>query len=77
MQLDYSLENEKKMAEYIDQFYRNFMMDNVNRTYKFTSDGYFTTEDAKVLRSVMEDNTLWMCKIPVEIYIGETSEADS
>lgn len=75
LQLDYSIENEKILAENIDKFYRSFMSDNRSRVYKFTEDGYFTTDDAKSFKSCMNDNTIWMAKIPVKLYIGEHSEA--
>lgn len=75
LQLDYSLENERKMAEMIDQFYKNFMRDNRYRTYEFTEDGYFTSEDSKNLKDIMDDSTLWMTKIPVKLYVGETSDS--
>lgn len=73
--LDYSKTNEEKMAEIIDRFYRNFMRDNRNREYTFTNDGYFTTDDSKKFRSIMNDNTIWMSQIPVRMYIGEHDES--
>ena len=75
MPLDYSKENEEKFAHDIDLFYRAFMRSNRNREYEFTEDGYFTTEDSRKFREIMRDNTLWMCKIPVKIYIGEHNES--
>lgn len=73
--LDYSRENEEKMAEMIDRFYKNFMRDNRSREYTFTGEGYFTSEDAKSYRSIMNDNTIWMANIPLRIYIGEHNES--
>lgn len=75
MALDYSKENEEKMAEMIDRFYRSFMRDNRNREYTFTGDGYFTSEDAKAFRSIMNDNTIWMSPMPLKVYIGEHNES--
>ena len=75
MELDYSKENEEKMIEKIDRFYRNFMRDNRSREYSFTGDGYFTSDDAKAYREIMNDNTIWMAKLPVRIYIGEHEES--
>jgi hypothetical protein len=75
MQLDYSTENEKILVDMVDKFYRNFMRDNRSRIYEFTEDGYFTTNDSKAFRECMNDNTLWMAKMPVKLYIGETDEA--
>ena len=75
MQLDYSKENEEKMIEMVDTFYRNFMRDNRSREYEFTNEGYFTSEDAKKYREIMLDNTIWMSKIPVKFYIGEHDES--
>ena len=75
MQLDYSKENEEKMAEMIDRFYKSFMRDNRSREYTFTSDGYFTSEDAKNFKSIMNDNTIWMSKVPIRMYIGEHDDS--
>ena len=75
LQLDYSVENEKIMVDKIDTFYNNFIRDNRNRTYEFTENGYFTTDDAKNLKEIMEDSTLWMTKIPIKLYIGENNES--
>ena len=75
MELDYSRENEEKMVEQIDRFYKNFMRDNRSREYVFTGEGYFTTDDAKGFREIMMDNTIWNSKIPVEIYIGEHEDS--
>lgn len=75
MQLDYSKENEEKLADMIDSFYKNFMRDNRTREYTFTEEGYFTSEDAKKYREIMNDNTIWMSKIPVRMYIGEHNES--
>lgn len=75
LQLDYSRENEEKMAEKIDRFYKSFMRDNRNREYSFSPDGYFTSEDAKKYKSIMIDNTIWMSKLPLKIYIGEHDES--
>lgn len=75
MPLDYSKENEEKFAHSIDVFYRAFMRGNRTREYEFTEIGYFTTEDSKQFKEIMRDNTLWMCKIPIKIYIGEHDES--
>lgn len=75
MELDYSKENEEKMIEKIDRFYRNFMRDNRSREYTFTGDGYFTSDDAKAYKEIMNDNTLWMTKMPVRLYIGEHEDS--
>lgn len=75
MQLDYSRENEEKMAEKIDRFYRSFMKDNRSREYEFTEDGYFTSDDAKNFKEIMLDNTIWMSQIPIRVYIGEHNES--
>lgn len=75
LQLDYSLENEKLMAEKIDRFYKGFMRDNRSREYTYTNEGYFTSEDAKKYRALMNDNTIWMSKIPIKVYIGEHDES--
>ena len=75
LELDYSKENEEKMIENIDMFYKNFMKDNRSREYAFTGAGYFTSDDAKAYREIMNDNTIWMAKIPVKIYIGEHDES--
>ena len=74
--LDYSLENEKIMMEKMINFYQDFTRDNCTRMYNFTEEGYFTTDDAKAFRECMNDNTIWMSKIPVKFYIGETDEAE-
>ena len=75
MELDYSKENEEKMIEKIDRFYRNFMRDNRSREYVFTGEGYFTSDDAKAYKEIMNDNTLWMAKMPVRLYIGEHEDS--
>ena len=75
LQLDYSKENEEIMVEKIDRFYKNFMRDNRSREYTFTLDGYFTTDDAKNYKAIMTDNTIWMSKLPLKIYIGEHDES--
>lgn len=75
MQLDYSKENEEKLAESIDKFYKSFMRDTRTREYEFTNSGYFTTEDARKFREIMNDNTLWLTKIPIQVYIGEHNES--
>lgn len=75
MALDYSKENEEKMVEKIDRFYKNFMRDNRSRELAFTGDGYFTSADAKAYKEIMMDNTIWMSKMPVKIYIGEHDES--
>jgi len=75
LQLDYSKENEEKMVEQIDRFYKNFMRDKRSREYVFTGNGYFTSDDAKAFRRIMMDNTLWNAKIPVKLYIGEHEES--
>ena len=75
LQLDYSKENEEKMAAKIDTFYKSFMRDNRTREYTFTNDGYFTSDDAKKYKSIMVDNTIWMSKLPLKIYIGEHDES--
>ena len=74
-QLDYSVENEKLLSEKINAFYKDFITDVRNRTYKFTDEGYFTTEASKGFREIMTDNTKWFCKIPVEFYIGEHEDS--
>lgn len=74
-QLDYSIENEKLLSEKINAFYKDFITDVRNRTYKFTDDGYFTTEASKAFREIMTDNTKWFCKIPVEFYIGQHEDS--
>ena len=51
------------------------MRDNRSREYTFTNDGYFTSEDAKNYRAIMNDNTIWMSKMPVKMYIGEHDES--
>ena len=40
------------------------------RYAEWPEDGYFTTDDAKSFKSCMNDNTIWMAKIPVKLYIG-------
>ena len=75
MALDYSLDNEKRMMEKIENFYKSFMRDNRSREYTFTNDGYFTSEDAKNYKAIMNDNTIWMSKIPIKIYIGEHDDS--
>lgn len=74
--LDYSTENEKIMVDKIMNFYKDFAKDNSTRLYKFTEEGYFTTDDSKSFRECMNDNTIWMSKIPVKFYIGETEESE-
>ena len=75
MQLDYSVENEKLLAEKIDRFYKDFMRDNRSREYTYTDEGYFTSNDAKKYKAIMNDNTIWMSKIPLKVYIGEHDES--
>lgn len=75
LQLDYSLENEKLMMEQIDRFYKGWMRDNRCREYAYTDEGYFTSEDAKKFRAIMNDNTIWMSKIPIKVYVGEHDES--
>lgn len=74
MELDFSKENELKMIEKIERFYRRFTKDNQRRVYEFTNEGYFNSNDAAAFRYTMNDNTIWMAKIPVQIYIGLTKE---
>ena len=74
-ELDYSRENEEKLAEQIDAFYKQFRSDYRSRKYEYTDKGYFTSDDAKKFREVMNDNTIWMSKIPVKIYIGEHKDS--
>ena len=64
------------MMEKMVNFYQDFTRDNCTRMYNFTEEGYFTTDDAKAFRECMNDNTIWMSKIPVKFYIGETDEAE-
>ena len=73
--LDYSLENEKIMMEKVNNFYKTFMRDNRSREYTFTDDGYFTSEDSKKYKAIMNDNTIWMSKLPIKVYIGEHDES--
>ena len=75
IELDYSKENQEKLKEKIDRFYKNFMRDNRSRIYTFTGDGYFTSEDAKKFRTIMMDNTIWMSKLPIKLYIGEHADS--
>ena len=75
MELDYSRENELILADRVTAFFEKFSVDNKNRVYKFTEDGYFTTEDAQKFKEVMEDNTIFWAKLPQKLYIGEHSEA--
>lgn len=75
LQLDYSIENEEKMVEMIDRFYRGWMRDIKYREYEFNDNGYFNTEDSKKFKVFMNDNTIWNRKIPIEIYIGEHDES--
>jgi hypothetical protein len=75
MALDYSKENEEKLAEQIDRFYKGFMRDNRNREYEYTDNGYFTSDDAKKYKVLMNDNTIWMSKVPIKVYIGEHDES--
>ena len=70
MKLDFSEDNQKKMIDIIDRFYRQFMRDKSRKIFEFTNQGYFTTDDARSFRSVMNDNTIWMAKLPVKLYIG-------
>ena len=51
------------------------MRDNRNREYEFTDEGYFTSDDAKKYRALMNDNTIWMSKIPLKVYVGEHDES--
>lgn len=75
LKLDYSLENEKIMMEKVNNFYKSFMRDTRFREYQFTDNGYFTSEDAKKYKAIMNDNTIWMSKLPIKIYIGEHDES--
>lgn len=75
LKLDYSKDNEEKFAEMIEEFYKSFIYDNRNRIYTFTGDGYFTSEDAKKYREIMNDNTIWYSKIPIRMYIGEHNDS--
>lgn len=75
LQLDYSIENEKKFAEQIDRFFQCFMRDNRSREYVYTDVGYFTSNDAKSFKALMNDNTIWMAKVPIKVYIGEHNES--
>lgn len=73
--LDYSIENEKILADKIDSFYNTFMQDTRSREYKYTDEGYFTTDDSRQFREMMNDNTIWMSKVPLKLYIGEHDES--
>ena len=75
LKLDYSLENEKKLMEMVENFYTKFLKDKRSRQYDFTEEGYFTTADAKKYKEVMDDNTIWMSRLPLKIYIGEHDES--
>lgn len=75
LQLDYSKENEEKMVEKIESFYKDFIKDSRSREYTYTDDGYFTSEDAKKYKEIMNDNTIWMSRLPIKIYIGEHNES--
>lgn len=75
IELDFSEENEKKMIDMIELFYRQFNRDTKNRTYQWTNQGYFNNADARALRTLMNDNTKWMCRVPVRLYIGETEQS--
>ena len=75
IELDYSIENEKLLAEQIDLFYKNFMKDKRSRIYTFTNEGYFTTDDAKKYQETMNDNLIWYAKLPIKVYIGEHSDS--
>lgn len=74
-QLDYSKENEEKLAESIDKFYKKFISDKVSRQYEFTGDGYFNTADAMAFKEIMDDNTIWEAQLPMKIYIGEHEDS--
>ena len=75
MQLDYSRENEEKLAEQIEAFYTQFQEDYRSRIFEYTDKGYFTSDDAKKYIEIMLDNTIWRTKMPVRIYIGETNDS--
>lgn len=75
IKLDYSIENEKILADQIDKFYDKFMKDNRSRVYDFTEKGYFNNTDANNYKAIMTDNTIWMSKIPVYFCIGDSSKA--
>lgn len=77
MKLDFSIENERAMIEKIEQFYQQFKKDNARRVYEYTDEGYFNTDDARAFRNTMNDSTIYMSKLPVKIYIGETENRES
>ena len=71
MKLDFSDENQQRMIDIIDRFYRQFMRDKTRKVFEFTNQGYFNTDDSRSFRAVMNDNTVWMAKLPVKLYIGK------
>lgn len=75
IEMDYSIDNQKKLAEIIDNFYTRFIADRKTRIYQYTDKGYFTSDDSKRFREVMNDNTLFNAIIPQKIYIGEHDDA--
>ena len=71
LKVDCSEENQKILIDKIQEFFKEFKKDNQTRIYKYTDKGYFTNNDMREFRQIMNDDSIQMAKIPVRIYIGE------
>lgn len=67
-------ENQKNLISDIEQFFNRFKEDNSRRVYEYTDRGYFTNKQMMEFREIMNDNSIRMAKIPVEVYVGEERE---
>lgn len=74
LKVDCSEENQKILINKINEFFKKFKLDNQTRIYKYTDKGYFTNNDMREFRQIMNNDSIQMAKIPVRIYIGEHEE---
>lgn len=68
--LDYSLVNESKVVEAVMRFAENLKQSTDSKILKYTNDGYFTSDDLKRFKEVMNENNDTI-DYDIEVYIGE------
>lgn len=68
---DCGLENEKLLWEHIMKFFDQLNKDNRQRIYTYTDKGYFLNDQMKEFRRIMNDPSIRMAKIPLQVLIGD------
>lgn len=66
-ELDFSKENEKILAEKIVALNEKMSVDAKRRVYDFTNVGFFNNVRAKKFKNIMNDSSIYMAKIPIEV----------